>query len=387
MDTVDLEELLKYSQTVRVLYVEPDETKRHDVFDTFFDNIDIAIDGQDGLEHFYKKKYDLIITHLNMPNMNGIEMISKIREISKDITVLVLSSQTNYYIELIKLGIDGFILKPVETNQFIEVLTKVIEKLKNKQELYEYRTNLEQKVEDEIVKRTTSEKMLLQQSKLAVMGEMMDSVAHQWKQPINNINMHVDMIQYDYEDGFVNKEYIQEFQETIFTQVEHMTNTLNEFRSFFRPDKKIVPFSIDKAIESVLVLMKDELLKNVIKVEVEIIDNFTVDAIENEFKHVFINLINNAKDALNENGVKNKWIKITTIVENGINKIYVQDNAGGIPDFIIDSIFDANVTSKAQSNGTGIGLYMSKLIVEKYDGIISVKNDSEINGALFTITF
>ena len=387
MEILDVETLLKYSKTVRVLYIEPDETKRDDIFRDFFQNIDIAVDGRDGLEHFYNNKYDLIITHINMPKMNGIDLLTKIREISKNVTVLVISSHKNYFVELIKLGIDGFILKPIEREQFISILTKVIEKLQNKQELYEYRTKLEEKVNDEIVKRTTTEKMLLQQSKLAVMGEMIDAVAHQWRQPINNINMHVDMIQYDFEDDLIDKDYIKEFQETIFTQVLHMNNTLNEFRSFFRPDKKIVPFHIFKAIDSVLILIKDELLKNVITVDVKVIDDFTIDGIENEFKHVLINILNNAKDALNENTVKDKKITITTKIEEGMNKIYILDNAGGIPEFIIDDIFDANVTSKAQSNGTGIGLYMSKLIVEKYNGTIIVENDRKNNGALFTITF
>jgi len=215
---------------------------------------------------------------------------------------------------------------------------------------------------------------------------MMDAVAHQWRQPINTINMEVDMLQYDFEDDLITKHYIEEFSQKISTQILHMNSTLNEFRSFFRPDKDIVPFEIRKALESVLVLLKDELVKNVIKIKLEICDDFKVVAIENEFKHVFINLINNSKDAFNENNIANKVINITTKIEKNKKKIMILDNAGGIPSDIIDDIFKANVTSKSQENGTGIGLYMSKQIVEKYKGTIEVSNSTIQKGSLFIIT-
>ena len=377
---------IEFSKTVRVLYIEPDETINDDTFGLFFDKIDRVKTSEIALEHFYENKYDLIITHVNMPIMNGIELLSKIREVSKNITVLVISSETKYFVELIKLGIDGYLLKPLEIHQYTSVIQKVIEKLKNKQELYETKINLEKKIEEEVFKRNTSEKMLLQQSKLAVMGEMMDAVAHQWRQPINTINMEVDMLQYDFEDDLITKHYIEEFSQKISTQILHMNSTLNEFRSFFRPDKDIVPFEIRKALESVLVLLKDELVKNVIKIKLEICDDFKVVAIENEFKHVFINLINNSKDAFNENNIANKVINITTKIEKNKKKIMILDNAGGIPSDIIDDIFKANVTSKSQENGTGIGLYMSKQIVEKYKGTIEVSNSTIQKGSLFIIT-
>lgn len=377
---------IEFSKTVRVLYIEPDENINDDTFGLFFEKIDRVKTAEIALEHFYENKYDLIITHINMPKMSGLELLSKIREVSKNITILVISSQTEYFIELIKLGIDGYLLKPIEVKQYASVLLKVIEKLKNKQDLYDYKINLEKKVEEEVFKRNSSEKMLLQQSKLAVMGEMMDAVAHQWRQPINNINMEVDMLQYDYEDDLITKQYIDEFRQRISTQILHMNSTLNEFRSFFRPDKIIEPFHINHIVKSVLVLLKDELMKNSIHLELDIKNDFKVNAIENEFKHVLINLINNSKDAFNENNIENKIIKITTKIENNTKKIMILDNAGGIPNEIIDDIFKANVTSKSSENGTGIGLYMSKQIVEKYKGTIEVSNRTIQRGSLFIIT-
>jgi signal transduction histidine kinase len=247
--------------------------------------------------------------------------------------------------------------------------------------LNEYKVHLEQLVEDEIKKREEKEKMLLQQSKLAAMGEMMDAVAHQWKQPINIINMEVDMMGYDFEDGLINQGYINQFQDKISSQVKHMTSTLNEFRSFFRPNKEVAIFNVKEMVDKVLLLIKDEFVKNQIEIIVDDRLNFTLNGIENEFKHLILNIINNAKDAFNENDIKNRIIMINIIGENNRKRIEIIDNAGGIPEHVIDDIFKANVTTKEEGKGTGIGLYMSNQIAQKHNGKLSVSNIE--NGAKF----
>ncbi|MEA3290023.1 MAG: ATP-binding protein, partial [Campylobacterota bacterium] len=249
------------------------------------------------------------------------------------------------------------------------------------EELDQYKNHLEEKVEKEISKRKEKEKMLFQQSKLAAMGEMMDAVAHQWKQPINVINMQVDMMSYDFEDGLVNEKYINEFQENVFTQVKHMTSTLDEFRSFFRPNKEAEEFDVKTMIDKVLLLVKDEFIKNQIQIVVNDKKNFTLTGIENEFKHLIINIINNAKDAFNENNIKDREISINLLSDEAGKKIEIQDNAGGIPDHVIGDIFKANVTTKEDGKGTGIGLYMSSQIAVKHNGELSVVNDN--GGAKF----
>jgi len=253
------------------------------------------------------------------------------------------------------------------------------------EELDSYKDDLEKKVEQEIVKREEKEKMLLQQSKLAAMGEMMDAVAHQWKQPINIINMHVNMVQYDFEDGLLNKKYIEEFQDKVSSQVNHMTNTLNEFRSFFRPNKEVEEFNVSNMVDKVLLLVKDEFIKNKITINVNKEDNFSLIGIENEFKHLVLNIINNAKDAFVENNIKNRNIDITLQEDNISKYVMIQDNAGGIPKDVIKDIFKANVTTKAEGKGTGIGLYMSSQIATKHHGTLSVANKN--GGACFTFVY
>ena len=253
--------------------------------------------------------------------------------------------------------------------------------IKLNEELDSYKNHLEEKVEQEIAKRKEKEKMLLQQSKLAAMGEMMDAVAHQWKQPINIINMQVDMITYDFEDGLINQEYIDEFQKKVSNQVQHMTSTLNEFRNFFRPNKQPEEFDVREMVDKVLFLVKDEFLKNKITVNVNVVKNFTLLGIENEFKHLILNIINNSKDAFNEKDTKNRAIDINIVCDEYSKRIEIQDNAGGIPQDVIADIFKANVTTKEEGKGTGIGLYMSSQIAQKHNGSLSVKNSN--GGAKF----
>jgi len=256
-----------------------------------------------------------------------------------------------------------------------------LQMIKLNAELDEHKNNLELKVEIEIKKREEKEKMLMQQSRLASMGEMMDAVAHQWNQPISVINMQVEMMGYDFEDGLIDETYVVDFQKRVTDQVDHMMSTLKEFRSFFRPSKDPVDFDIKQMINKVLLLVKDEFMKNTIEIVVDDKENFTLNGIENEFKHLIINIINNSKDAFIENETKNRKIKINLLSDENYKIIEIIDNAGGIPTHVIDDIFKANVTTKEEGKGTGIGLYMSQQIAQKHNGILSVENVE--NGAKF----
>ena len=254
--------------------------------------------------------------------------------------------------------------------------------MKLNEELDDHKNNLEEKVIQEVTKRKEKEKMLLQQAKLASMGEIMDAVAHQWKQPISIMSMQVEMMGYDFEDNIVDAKYVKDFQEQVNTQIEHMVSTLSEFRSFFRPSKDAITFDVKNMIEKVLLLTKDEFMKHSIKIVLNIQNNFSLYGIENEFKHLIINIINNAKDAFIENNIKSKKITIHVLTKDEKKILEIQDNAGGIAEHIIDDIFKANVTSKEKLSGTGIGLYMSSQIAQKYNGELSAKNTKD--GATFT---
>lgn len=230
---------------------------------------------------------------------------------------------------------------------------------------------------------TQKDKLLRQQSKMASMGEMMDAVAHQWKQPLNSISMMNDMLLDDFKDSIVDEEYIVDMTETVHSQIEHMVSTLNEFRTFFRPSKDTHDFSIKECISSVQILMKDELIKNNINLHVDVEKTLTVNGLINEFKHLFLNLISNSIDAFNEKNIKERVIYIRASGTEDRIHIEFEDNASGIPEHVIADIFKPNITTKEDGKGTGIGLYMSSQIVQKHNGKIRVKNSD--NGAIFTI--
>jgi signal transduction histidine kinase len=138
-------------------------------------------------------------------------------------------------------------------------------------------------------------------------------------------------------------------------------------------------------VNSALFLAKDDILKNRILVKIEQEDDIEVNGYENEFKHLILNIINNAKDAFIENEIQQRLIRILLIADKKGNRLEICDNAGGVPEKVIDKIFEANVTTKEEGKGTGIGLYMSRQIAEKHHATLSVENRKE--GACFIVTF
>jgi len=382
-----MKNLKQHSKNLTILFVEDDinaSDEISDILSIIFKKVIVAIDGIDALNKYEAvDDIDLILTDINMPRLNGIGLIEKIREQNKDIPIIVLSahSEVNYFLNTIRLGVDGYILKPIELSVFTVVLQNVVNKINLKKENLEYKKNLEIQVQNEIEKRLYQEKILIQQSKLAAMGEMIDAIAHQWKQPLNIMSLQTDMLQYDYEDGYINKEYIDTHIEKFQQQVTHTLTTLDEFRKFFRPNSENQKFKISDTIDSVLVLVKDEFLKNKIKIEQKIQCDIQIMGHENEFKHLILNIINNSKDAFIENNIENRIITITLNNFKDSLKLELIDNAGGIPLDIIDDIFKPNITTKPIGKGTGIGLYMSSQIAEKIDGKLRVENIG--NGAKF----
>jgi PAS domain S-box-containing protein len=236
-------------------------------------------------------------------------------------------------------------------------------------------TKLEQAKQDQ-------EKMLMHRSKLASIGEMVDSAAHQWKQPVNIIKMKVDMLYYDFDDGEVDKKYIETFKTETMRQFTHMEETLDAFRSFLRPDTKQELFSVKACCQNVMLLIKDELTHNQIYVVTDIKNDFSIYGIQNEFKHLVLNILSNAKDAFLQKRSEDKIITVEVFTRNDYGYLQISDNAGGIPEAILPTIFKANVTSKPA--GTGMGMYMSKKIALKHGGDLTVKNSTQ--GAVFTFS-
>jgi len=234
-----------------------------------------------------------------------------------------------------------------------------------------------------IITDEKKDKIIEKQSRLAAMGEMIDAVAHQWKQPLNAISMMIDMLKDDFKDGRVDNSYVNDLDVMVRMQIDHMVNTLSEFRNFLRPSTKNEDFHINTVIQNVQILMRDELISQNLHINLDIDEDIKIFGNKNEFKHLFINLINNSIDAFNEQNISIRELYIRCYKKHTDIYIEVEDNAGGIPTNIINHIFKPNVTTKAEGKGTGIGLYMSSQIVTKNHGNINVRNSKM--GAFFTI--
>ena len=244
---------------------------------------------------------------------------------------------------------------------------------------------LEIRVKDEIIKQKAQEEILIHQSRSAEIGEMINNIAHQWRQPLNNLSLIIQNIGFSYENDVLTKKDLNETIDKSKMIINSMSNTIDTFRNFFEPTKNKNLFRVEHSIDNTLEILSSTLRFYNIEVVKEIIDDVEIYDYENEFSQVLLNIITNARDALVSNKIEKPIIKVNVSkIENNVI-VKIKDNANGINEEIIDRIFEPYFTTKGKGNGTGIGLYMSKLIIEKnMNGKIEAKNNKE--GAVFKIT-
>ncbi|MBF0317843.1 MAG: GAF domain-containing sensor histidine kinase, partial [Nitrospirae bacterium] len=266
-----------------------------------------------------------------------------------------------------------------------------VERKRLEEELHSLNTNLKAIVRQETSKRQMQEQLLIQQSKMAAMGEMIGLIAHQWKQPLNAIGITVQDLKEAYKFGEINEEYIGNTVDVTMGQVAFMGKTIDDFRNFFKPSKQKVWFDVKNAISELISMFIAIFNKNTININVKAKHELKLkaDGYPNEFKQVILNILNNSKDAIisrRNNGDKIQGrieVDITSDEDNEQIMVSIIDNGGGIPGDIIDMIFEPYYTTKG-AEGTGIGLYMSKTIIEtNMGGRLTVKNVD--GGAEFVI--
>ena len=226
--------------------------------------------------------------------------------------------------------------------------------------------------------------ILYQQSKMAEMGAMIGAIAHQWKQPLNSIAIMTQLIESDAEDDLLTTEALLKNTAVIMNSIDFMSQTVNDFIGFFKQNKLKEHFHACDTMQDIYNLMDRQFTKNSIEVVFHEHRHFDVYGIKNEFKQVCLNILNNAKEALINSNVENKRIDVYYEHDDLMNRIIIEDNAGGIPeDLLPDKLFEMYQSTKGE-NGTGLGLYICKSIVEQHmDGRIAAENT--ISGARFTI--
>jgi PAS domain S-box-containing protein len=239
---------------------------------------------------------------------------------------------------------------------------------------------LAQQVKEEELKNKKTQELMQQQSRLAQMGEMISMIAHQWRQPLSAITATSGTLELKAKMQKITPQEVEKSAQKIRDFSLHLSSTIDDFRNFFKTKKEKIKTNFEKIIISVQSIIYSSLTHNNISLVIEKKSVSDIYTFEGELKQVILNLIKNAEDALIENKIQDPKIYVTI---DG-TKLHVHDNAGGIPDDIIDKIFNPYFSTKVNKDGTGLGLYMSKTIVEEHcKGKLSVKNEN--GGAKFTI--
>ncbi|OCL82112.1 sensor histidine kinase [Arcobacter porcinus] len=256
-------------------------------------------------------------------------------------------------------------------------------------ELKELNSSLELKISQEVAKNRKKDIIMFQQARLASLGEMLNNIAHQWRQPLGSISMIIQSFRTKQKLNKLTDDFIEQKTKDALLLAQNMSNTLDDFKNFFDPNRQKIRFFIEDCILQSIELSKYSLSKENIKIKLNIKQNIELYSYYNELSHVILNILSNSKDALAS--LENKDDRIIKIITKAYKKyliINILDNGGGVPKEILPKIFEPYFTTKYKSAGTGIGLYMSKMIIDKHlKGKINCKNINQFHkGNEYTFT-
>jgi len=284
------------------------------------------------------------------------------------IVMLFLLLAFTFFLSILIAGVLANHFKTLNESLEIKVADKTAE-------LRRLNASLEERIAREVKTSRKKDRIMFQQARLASMGEMLQNIAHQWRQPLGTLMMIIQSFQSKYLAGKLDEAFIESRVEDAIQVAQNMSNTLEDFRTFFHPHKMRTTFSLRHVMEKAVDLSKYQLKKDDIAVRMDIKEDIRIYGYENEMIHILLNLIHNARDAFkNREIVPRKILFLVKQTEETV-MVHVIDNAGGIQEDLLPKIFEPYFTTKHKSAGTGVGLYMSKQIIEKHmHGKITCKN-------------
>ncbi len=329
-------------------------------------------DPLEALEAYDTIRPDIIMTDIKMPHINGLEMIKRIKEKEASQPFIVLSafSEPQYFQEAIRLKVENFVTKPV-------VIDEVIDSIKN----------IDEKRHQELV--------MMQQHKMAQMGELLAMIAHQWRQPLSQVssllanmmlilNLNEESIKQSAEELDKFLKSLQQYLGQGENIITSLSQIITDFSNFYKVSPTNEQRNINDLLEKTLQIIQEPLKNSKVQSVKEFKSQKKLMLASNEIMQVFMSILQNALDNFASNAVENPKIFITTEDSDEGVTIRIGDNGGGIPKEYLTKLFDPYFSTKADKNGTGIGLYMAKMIIEnRHEGKISVQNSD--GGALFTI--
>ena len=382
---------------LRVLIVEDSEDDAwlllrelaHNGYDLESERVDTPEAMQSALA---AREWDVIISDFVMPRFSGLEALRLLKESGADIPFIIVSGKIGEEtaVEAMRAGAHDYFLKgnlarlaPAVEREMAEAENRCKRRQADK-ELEQLQKNLEARVVEMVADLRRKDQTLIQQSRLAAMGEMIGNIAHQWRQPLNNIALIIQNLLLQYESGMLTPVEMENDIHTTMNTLLQMSHTIDDFRNFFRKDKEKQRFSLLPAVHSALALISATLKNHNIEVIVEGNDDVTAIGYQNEYAQVLLNIISNAHDAAVERAIPHPRICIRISGESVRSVLSISDNCGGIPDDVMPRIFDPYFTTRGPERGTGIGLYMSKTIIEQnMGGLLTACNVGD--GAEFRI--
>ncbi|UCN01236.1 hypothetical protein LCX93_04795 [Sulfurimonas sp. SWIR-19] len=272
----------------------------------------------------------------------------------------------------------------------IFIIEDITQRVQQEKKLRELNKTLEERIQQEVAKNRKQDQQLQQQSRLAQMGEMISMIAHQWRQPLGaiastsvNLSMKIELESYNLnnlQEQEACQNYFLQQLNVIENLVQNLTNTIDDFRNFYKPNKQSILCTFEEVIDKSLNIIFASLKNNNIQVNFNYVRLEKIKMYDSEIMQVILNILKNAQDNFREKNISNPCIDIT--VKDKI--LSIGDNGGGISENIIQNIFDPYFSTKSEKNGTGLGLYMSKIIVEEHqNGKLTVKNSDD--GVCFTL--
>lgn len=251
-------------------------------------------------------------------------------------------------------------------------------------QLEELNLSLEERVQATVSEIREKDRILIQQSRLAAMGEMISNIAHQWRQPLNVLGLINQQMRSCFDSNAFSKEYLDTNVDKSMKIINHMSQTIDDFRNFFKPDKEKVEFTIYEVVARTISLVEDGFKNMQIGTDFRVYADPVIIGFPNEFSQVLLNILMNARDAFLERPTHDAKVTISLRAEGERAVVTIADNAGGIAEDIIGKIFDPYFTTRGPDRGTGLGLFMSKNIIEKsMDGRLTARNTE--HGAEFRI--
>ncbi|MEA3289280.1 MAG: response regulator [Campylobacterota bacterium] len=384
---MDFKDVLKYTKELSVLYIEDDESvmkNTSDVLEKFFNSIDTAVNGEEGLilykNYFtnHNNYYDLVITDLSMPIMDGETLIDHIHNINYEQMIIVISaySESSRLMNLIELGISDFLLKPISLSKIINVLYKTAKILYDQKE----------KVKLEIEKNILLERKIFHQEKMNSMNSMIQNIAHQWRQPLSIISTNATGMIFQKELGTLTDEIFMNSCNQINEHTQYLSDILDNFIGFIDGNIENKVFYLNDKIDISLNLLETQMKNSDIDFILNIDENLKVYGCSNEFMQCIMDILVNSYEKFNDMNTKEKYIFIDTEIKNNTAIIHIKDNANGIDSKDISKVFEPYFTTSHQSQGKGLGMYMTyNYITEGMGGNIEIENDTyEYNGKNYT---